>query len=130
MHRACFLDPPDRALLEQVFDKGVTPGDLAKAAGLHERSIQRRVRSLLRRLADPGVEYILRTHTEWPGELGDVALVLYVRGRSMRETADELNISLHKVRHYASVIDAIVDQGINGGRTRNTVKRFLATVDA
>lgn len=111
LNRAQFLEPADRALLEQVLEKGVRPRDIARVAGTSTRTIQRRVRNLMRRLADPDVLYVLRQHRGWSAPLRQVALALWVRRRTLRQTAAELGLSLHRVRQHAAAVRGLIEQG-------------------
>jgi DNA-directed RNA polymerase specialized sigma24 family protein len=104
LNRAEFLDPEDRALLEQVLERGVPPREIAVLSGRSTRSVQRRVRNLMRRLADPGVVCVLREHRRWERPTGAVALAVWVRGWTLRHTAERLGLSLHRVRQQVATV--------------------------
>jgi DNA-directed RNA polymerase specialized sigma24 family protein len=108
LNRARFLDPVDRTLVEQVLAKGVLPRELAVVAGVSTRSIQRRVRELLSRLNDPQVLAVLRQHGQWEPEVAEVALAVWVRRWTLRDTARRMNLSLHQVRQHVLAIRTLI----------------------
>ncbi len=108
LNRARFLDPVDRTLVEQVLAKGVLPRELAVVAGVSTRSIQRRVRELLGRLNDPQVLAVLRQHGSWEPEVAEVALAVWVRRWTLRDTARRMNLSLHQVRQHVLAIRTLI----------------------
>lgn len=116
LHRSAFLDAADRALLEQVIGRGASPTELARAANLSPRSVQRRVQRLAQRLSDPEVESVLRQADHWPAQTAAVGLALWVKGWTQRQTAQRLNLSLHRVRCQAMVVRGLLESPIPGPR--------------
>jgi len=116
--RAKFLDPRDRALLDQVLGRGVRPYEVAKVAELSTRAVQRRVRLLIRRLLDPGVEYVIRHYHQWPRDVADVAIAVWVKRWSMRRTADHFDLSLHRVRQHVEATRGLISAGRNKSKRR------------
>lgn len=98
LDRSEWLDQADRALVAQVIGNGARTGDLARIAGVSPRTIQRRIAKLIDRLLDPEVVHVLREHQRWPAPTRSVALAVWVRGRTLRQAAAELRLSLHQVR--------------------------------
>lgn len=109
LFRARYLDPPDRILLVQVFDRGVRPHQIATLNNLTTRTIQRRVDALCRRLLDPQVVAILRAHSRWSAYTAGVALSVWVKGWTFRQTADRLGISLHEVRQQVQIVRGLIE---------------------
>jgi DNA-directed RNA polymerase specialized sigma24 family protein len=96
--RAAWLDPPDRALIDQVYSQHVSTRVIATALGVSTRSVQRRVRRLARRLTDPTVVRLIRRQADWPRPIAQVAIDFYVRGRSLRRIAARRGLTLHQTR--------------------------------
>ncbi len=112
--RAEFLDEVDRVLLEQVLDKGVLMRQIALLSGKSVRSVQKRVEVLSKRLIDPGVVYVIRHHGRWTRAMGKVALNVWVRKRTLRETARVMGMSLHQVRRAVEAVKGIIAEGMRG----------------
>ncbi len=102
--RASWLAPADRALVEQVLQRGVRPHQIAAIAGVTTRTIQRRLARLIDRLTDPDCEFILRHHRQWDKPAGDVAIAIWIRGLTFRQTAEQLGMTLHNVRQQVQMI--------------------------
>jgi len=109
--RAQHLDKSDRVLLEQVLDKGLRASDLAIVSGVSVRTMQRRVQRLCRRLTDPQVIYVLRHHEQWERQTARIAMAVWVRGWTLRETAKRLGTTLHHVRQNVNAANALIDMG-------------------
>jgi IS30 family transposase len=109
LRRADWLDSADRALLEQVLDRGVSTRTIATVSGVSSRTIQRRVARLVRRLADPDVLAVLRCHKQWPAIDAAVALSVIVRGRTMRRAGRDLGLTLHEVRKHLHQARGLID---------------------
>lgn len=107
--RSAYLDPADRALLQQVLDKQVRCADVAVVAGRSTRTVQRRVAAMIRRLTDPAVVHILRHHRRWDPITAEVALAVCVRRWTLRQTADHLDLSLHQVRQHIERVKTLVE---------------------
>lgn len=109
LSRARWLDPEDRALLEQVLDRGVASRDLATVAGVTPRTIQRRVARLIRRLEDSDVLTVLRRQYAWPAQTAAVAMAVIVRGCTLQQTARLLETTLHDVRKHLEQARGLID---------------------
>lgn len=107
--RAEYLDQPDRALLDQVLARNVRPRQIAAVTGCTARCVQRRVRRLVLHLTDPAVLHILRNHRKWEASTGRVALCVLVQRRTLRDTAGELNLSLHEVRQCVQKVKGLLE---------------------
>lgn len=106
--RAEWLDADEAGVLRQVLGQGVLPRDVAAVAGRPTRAIQRLVRSLIFRLSDPEVVCALRHQNDWPPDVARVALYLFVRNRTMKKTAEALNLTFHEVRQHAQAAKALI----------------------
>lgn len=127
LNRAHFLDPPDQALLEQVLGRGVRPIEVAKVAGFSTRTVQRRVRQLTRRLLDARVEYVLRHYHQWPSPLPQIALAVWARQWTLRQTADRMNLSLHQVRQHVAAVRGLIDAGLPRRRRPRRIAQLAQT---
>ena len=108
IYRSRYLDHEDQVLLKQVLERGASAAEIARMMGFHARIIQRRVRRLIMRLADPNVVNIIRNHRKWDEMTADVALAVWVRKWTLRKTAEVLKISLHKVRQRIVVVKTLL----------------------
>ena len=112
--RAEYLEPADRALLEQVLERGVPPRQIAVLSGVSTRTVQRRVRNLMRRLTDPRVVCVLGEHRKWDRPTRAVALGVWVRGWTLRQTAARLGLTLHNVRQHVLTVRGRIDAKMGG----------------
>ncbi|MEX2672541.1 MAG: hypothetical protein WD294_10565 [Phycisphaeraceae bacterium] len=108
LQRAELLDAADRALIEQVLGKGVLPREVAVVTGVSTRCIQRRFRSLIQRLSDPKVLHIMRHRKQWDKLTADVATGVWIKGWSLRHTASQLGVSLHRIRQRVQTVRGIL----------------------
>ncbi len=117
--RAEWLSASDRALIEQVFGKGVRPADVAAIQGCSTLVVQRRVANLVKRLLDPMVVFVLRYHRDWDKGTKKAALLVLVKGVTLRRAASELGVTLHCVRNRVHVVRGLFEvyQG-NGKKAR------------
>lgn len=92
------LDASDRALVEQVLSRNVSVADLARAAGVSPRALQRRLRAVLEHLRDPLFRFAIEQPDLVPVD-ARTSVHLWVRTRASRATlARRLGISYHAVR--------------------------------
>lgn len=123
--RASWLAPADRALVEQVLQRGVRPHQIAAIAGVTTRTIQRRLARLIQRLTDPDCEFILRHHRQWDKSAAEVAIAIWIRGLTFRQAADQLGMTLHGVRQQVQMIRGYLQAARNAvGQTAGSVDRF------
>lgn len=104
------LAPSDRALIEGIYDRGMTAAALARAAGVQPTTMRRRARRLLNRMGGPIYRFVLAHRDRWPKRRRAVAELIYLQGRGQRETAAVLNCSLHEVRQEAQYIKAAYEE--------------------
>lgn len=92
------LDRQDRAVLHGVYRLGMTVTDLAAALGLQPRTVRQRVLRLAQRVISPEFQYIVHHRRSWPKSRRAIAERVILRGRAQREVAEELGLSIHRVR--------------------------------
>ena len=107
--RAEFLDSTDRALLEAVFDKGITAAEIARTIGERPANMRRRVRKLVERLGSNPYQFVMRQLENWPPCQRRVGESVFLKGLSHREASQQLGMSLHKVRLEVERIRSLYD---------------------
>ncbi len=107
--RAVFLDSADRALLQAVYDKGITAAEFARAMGERPEAMRRRVQRLVERLGSNPYQFVMRQLNDWPPCQRRVAESVFLKGLSHREASQQLGISLHKVRRQVERIQSLYD---------------------
>jgi hypothetical protein len=133
--RAVWLDPPDRVLIESVYRHEQSVAQIATLVKEDPRRLRRRIRVLVRRLLSEDyvrtVGRLTRTFANERGEKGNgtersrrgsawnevrrkVAEECIVNGRSLREAARNLNLSLHCVRMHHAAVSAVIEADGNG----------------
>lgn len=98
------LDPADRALVVSVFERGLSAAELARATGRDPRHVRRRLKRLIARMASRPFQFVLRHRANWSLNQRRVAEAVVLRGRTQREAAAELGLTLHQVRTYLHAI--------------------------
>jgi len=92
------LPTDDRVLLEKRFGDGLTLTDLARRSRRSATSISRRINRLTRRLTSPEFRFTVLHQERLPKPMRRTATLLFVQGRSLRETARLTKTTLHRVR--------------------------------
>lgn len=92
------LPDEDRLLLERRFGDGICVADLARRQRRSAHTIRRRIDRLTRRLASPEFRFTLLHQDRLPRPLRRTATLLFLHGRSLRDTAELTGKSLHRVR--------------------------------
>lgn len=111
--RAAWIPAPDRELVEAVYREGHSVASYVRAhRGLGferwtERSARRRLRRLVERLASPRFAFVIAARTSWPIARRRVAMAVVVQGKTLRDTARTLGLSLHVVRRHIDAVDAL-----------------------
>lgn len=129
--RAQWLAEPDRALVEAVYRDGQTTVELARLLETDARRVRRRVKKLVGRLASPKAMFVAQHGERWSPMRRRVAIACVLHGRSLRESADELGLTLHTVRLHAHAIDALFEarpQTNRRGEPRPTTRSCVGAV--
>ncbi len=116
--RAHWLEPTDRQLVLAMFRDGQSAQSIANRFGGCPRQIRRRIKKLVHRLSDPRIAYVIAHHEKWSKSRRAIAHSLFVQGRSMRETTNELGMSFYSVRKHREAIEAMCQAAINTGQLR------------
>ncbi|MFG0258404.1 MAG: hypothetical protein ACF8GE_10925 [Phycisphaerales bacterium JB043] len=107
--RASWLLPEDRALLLAVYRDGMQASDIARLRGESVRSTRHRLRVLIHRVLDPMYIFVLRHRDQWPATRRRVATARFLQGRSLRQCATHLQLSLHSVRRHVEAIHLLAE---------------------
>ncbi|GIK18576.1 MAG: hypothetical protein DYG93_06245 [Leptolyngbya sp. PLA2] len=116
--RARLLPPDDRALIEAVFRDGLPVARIAALAtgdsepadhSTRARTLRRRIRRLTTRLLSREYAFVAEQLADWSPTRRRVATACVLHGRSIRNAADELRLSLHTVRCHRAAIAELVE---------------------
>ncbi|MCL4740804.1 MAG: hypothetical protein KJZ54_01220 [Phycisphaerales bacterium] len=118
LDRARHLPPQDRVLVEAVFRDGrpvaelaaliaADAGDAARATSV--RGLRRRVRRLTARLLSREYAFVAEQLPDWSPTRRRVATACILHGRSIRDAAAELRLSLHTVRRHRAAIAELLE---------------------
>lgn len=115
---AIWLLPSDRALVLAVYRDGVRASDAAAVAGVDARGIRRRLRRLCARVLSDEFWRVVRGRDGWSHERRRIATACVLQGRSKREAARFLQLSLHRVRREMAIVEALIAEGRSAGNER------------
>jgi DNA-binding CsgD family transcriptional regulator len=96
--RAHLLADRDRALLEMYLEHGNSLRQIGRVMGLTPMTVGRRIRRILRRLADNTYEICLGNHDDFNGR--ELALIkdYFVRGSSERSVSRHRGVTIYRVK--------------------------------
>lgn len=100
LNLAQHLPKGDQVLLRQVFDLGISPGQIAQAARCNRHSIYRRIRSLLRRLNDPLFGFAVAHFETFDRTTRAVARAIVLHGLTQRQAARTTGLTVHLIRQH------------------------------
>ncbi|MDF1809426.1 MAG: hypothetical protein P1U42_07000 [Phycisphaerales bacterium] len=118
VRRAHWLEPADRELVLAMFRDGKSAVTISQLMNESPRNIRRRVRKLIERLNDPRVAYVVAHHKGWSKSRRAIAHSLFIKGKSMRETTEELGLSFYSVRKHRETIEAMCVASNNSSHSR------------
>lgn len=96
-----------RRLIEQHLMEGLSLADLARLYREHPRTTRRRIERLAERLFSPEFRLTVLHPELLPAELQRVARLLFVQGRSLRDTARLTRRTLHQIRSQRTTLQAL-----------------------
>lgn len=114
VERAEWLPPGDRWLIDSVYREGRRVAEVAAILDQSPRILRRRVRAILRRVKSGRFAFVATQSRAWPALKRQVARACFIEGKSQREAAGELRLSLHAVRRQWQAVDALYEA--SGGR--------------
>lgn len=92
------LPADDRLLLERRYADGLTVTDIARRSRRSTNTIRQRIDRLTQRLASPEFRFTLLHQDKMPRPMRRTATLLFIQGRSLRETARLTQKTLHRIR--------------------------------
>jgi len=102
----------ERKLIEDRFADGLTYRDLARRHHTDPKRIRRRIDKLARRMTQPEFRFTLLHAGQLPPHLRKTAKLLFLQGRSMRDTAASTGHTLHRVRTDRNTLQALARAGV------------------
>ncbi|GAB4520266.1 MAG: hypothetical protein Tsb0013_23890 [Phycisphaerales bacterium] len=112
---AVALPPQDRAMVESVYEQGLTVARLAGLRGECPRALRRRLRSVIARVLSPRYAFVLGHRHTWTPARRKIATAVVLHGRSMRAAASALGYSFHTVRKEMQLVDALFEAAVGTG---------------
>jgi len=109
IERSELLLPEDHALIRAVYSEGRTAVEIARLQGVSARAVRARLRRLIARLASREFVVVARESRGWPPMRRRVASAVILQGRTLREAADELRLSLYAVRRHMEHIRVLLE---------------------
>lgn len=104
---ASHLPPADKALIEQIYERGVSANELARATGRCPRSLQRRARNALRRVNSPEYRFLALHGDRLSPDTRRTARLIVFSGLSYRAAADATDTTVHRVRQHLLTLRAL-----------------------
>lgn len=101
------LGQDDRLLIEQVYQHGMSPREIACLMGARPRTVRTRLRQILRHLHTPEFRYMVLRGHRLPRPTRQVGQIVFLHRSSLRRAAGQLECSLHHVRQHAQVIHTL-----------------------
>lgn len=92
------LPADDRLLLERRYADGLSVADLARRSRRSANAISRRIEKLVERITSPEFRFTMMHQERLPKAMRRTATLLFVQGRSLRDTAKLTQKSLHRIR--------------------------------
>lgn len=109
LNRSEWLSPSDRQLLRSIYADGHPVARLAPMLHVGKRSLRRRIERLLERVNSRRFAYVAARHARWPSTRRRIAASMVLEGRSLRETAESMGMSLYNVRRHYEAINALFE---------------------
>ncbi len=109
INRAEWLGDPDRRMVIAVFGDGLSAAAVAALQQQNARQVRRVVARAAARLLEPIAVFVATRSGEWPNSRAEVGRAIYHHGRSLRETAGVLGLSLYTVRKHRDAIEGIFE---------------------
>lgn len=121
VERAALLPARDRYLIEGVFRDGRSIADLAAVydgdavPDRTSKALRRRLHRLVERLRSPAFLLVVHQRDRWSRPMARVGTACVIQGKTLREAAGSLGMSVHAVRRHHDAILAMA-HGFQMGR--------------
>ena len=103
------LEQGDRALIAAIYGAGQSATDLARVFQEDARCVRRRVHRTVRRMLSPMFVFVTRRGPAWPPTRRRVAEAIFLHGKSMRQAARALGVTLHVVRRHCLAVQSMLE---------------------
>lgn len=107
VERSAYLPQDERELVLAVYRDNRKITEVAALLNLPPRRLRARVRRLIKRLLDPRFAFVARHREQWPRTRRRVATMRFLFGRTMRQTAADLGLTLHQIRQHEAAVHAL-----------------------
>ncbi|MEO1534142.1 MAG: hypothetical protein AAFS11_01085 [Planctomycetota bacterium] len=114
--RARFLDRGEQRLLADLFEAGLPCSTIAAELGRDPRTVRRQIRGITKRLLDPRFEFVTERAETWQPTRRRIAECLYVHGKCLRKTAQQVGTTLYNVRRHRDAIEAMFESSVHRGQ--------------
>lgn len=114
------LSHRDRILIEHVYRDGRTAADFARLARRNVRTVQRRIKSIIKRIYSAEFQYLLAHEEVLPRDYRSTARRLFLEDQGLRATARLTGLSLHAVRLHRIQIAALLEAKTQAWRLPDT----------
>lgn len=105
------LPDTERLLIERHYNDGIGVTDLARQYRSSTQTIRRRIDRLTQRLSSAEFRFTVLHQDQMPKAMRRTATLLFVHGRSLRETAQVTKQTLHRVRCDRATIQTLARLG-------------------
>lgn len=103
------LGPPELALIQSIYERGMSPIKLARATQCCPKVLRLRLKRIRARLVSPLFRFVVNHRLDWPMERRIVGEGVILRGYSQRVASTSAGISLHRVRRELDRIHAMCE---------------------
>lgn len=107
--RAEWCLPDDRALVQAMYQQGLSAAQIAQLRDAPVQLVRRRIKSVVRRVLSPRYLFVLRHRDAWSPSRRRVATACVLQGRTLRQTARHLQVSLYTVRRQMDAVSALFE---------------------
>lgn len=107
--RAQWCLPDERALIDAMYRQGLTAAQIAQLRNEPAPLIRRKIRVVVTRVLSPRFVFVLRHRDQWPPTRRRIATACVLQGRTLRQTAAHLQLSLHAVRRQMDAITGMFE---------------------
>lgn len=101
------LLPEDRALIRAVYDRGLRVSEVAALRGESPKTLRARLRRLIQRCFTDEFRFVATRRRHWRGLRKQVACACILEGRTYRDAARRLGVSVHVVRRHIDAIELL-----------------------
>lgn len=109
MRLAAHLAPADRALMNAVYERGMSVQAFARAARRSPGAVRRRLDRLITRISSPPFRLVLRESRQWPAQRRRIAELVILQGLGARAAAARVNMTTHQIRREIDRVRALIE---------------------